>query len=404
MIALTPVIKKYAWGSHTAIQELCGEDSPTPYPIAEYWFGAHEAGSSLCSDGVRLDARIAENPRGELGHRVFTQHGPRLPFLVKLIAAERSLSLQAHPSKQEAVRGFAEEEALGISQTDPCRNYRDDNHKPETVVALSQFEALVGFRSPKDTVDFLEALAAPLMSPYKKRLCSKPNKHGIHEVYDSLISIDRSGLPATIAQVASSATSYLHTRGYQAPWAAEAATVRDLALQHPSDPGVLIALLLNRVSLQSGQAIFLGPGQLHAYLRGTAVEVMANSDNVLRGGLTTKHVDTRELERILNFAPSICPPESVTTIATGELTELQYYSRVDDFSLSRLEVPAGLERHEYRPDGPEILMSTSGTIGVHSFGAATTINPGEALWIPAWAERLELSAKTDATVFRTRAG
>lgn len=403
MIALIPAIKRYAWGPHTSIQQLCG-NPPTSYPIAEYWFGAHEAGGSLCADGATLDARIRSNPAEELGHQILAQNGPRLPFLVKLIAAERPLSLQAHPSKQEAARGFAEEEALRISRTAPHRNYRDTNHKPEMVIALSEFDALVGFRDPEGTVDFLDALAAPLMSPYRSLLSSRPNNHGIYEVYDSLTSRPSNDLQEIIAQVASRARSYIDTLGMKAHWAVEAATAHDLALRYPTDPGVLAALLLNRVSLERGQAIFLGAGQLHAYLRGTAVEVMANSDNVLRGGLTAKHVDARELKRILSYSPSRHPAESADAVTNGIITEKHYRSRVQDFSLSCLEMPGGLSGYKYSPKGPEILLSAAGSIEIRASGAPSTIGPGEAMWIPASTKHLRLSTKTDTTIYRTRTG
>ncbi|MBC7308257.1 MAG: mannose-6-phosphate isomerase, class I, partial [Dietzia sp.] len=297
MVALEPVVQAYAWGSRTALPELCGITSPAPHPVAEHWFGAHDSGSSRCSDGRGLDARIAADPERELGPRVLAEHGGGLPFLVKLLSAEQALSLQAHPSPEKAREGFAAEDARGIAVDAPDRNYRDVNHKPEILVALTEFHALVGFRPVERTVALLDALGVASLKPYRDMLAGQPDAEGLRAVFTTFVTMPHVVLAGVVPDLVTCAVSYLTDHGVEGPWSPVAATITELAERYPTDPGVLGALLLNRVVLQPGEAVYLGPGQLHAYLRGVGVEVMANSDNVLRGGLTPKHVDVPELMR-----------------------------------------------------------------------------------------------------------
>ena len=403
MVALEPVVQAYAWGSRTALPELCGTASPSPHPVAEHWFGAHDSGSSLCADGRALDARIADDPERELGARVLAEHGGGLPFLVKLLSAEQALSLQAHPSPEKAREGYAAEDARGIAVDAADRNYRDANHKPEILVALTEFHALVGFRPVERTIALLDAFDVDSLRPYRDMLAGQPDSEGLRAVFTTFVTMPHIVLADVVSDLVTRAVSYLTVNGVDAPWSPVATTVAELAERYPTDPGVLGVLLLNRVVLQPGQAVYLGPGQLHAYLRGVGVEVMANSDNVLRGGLTPKHVDVPELMRVLEFGPLADPTVDAVPADRGVPGEVDYPTPEPDFALSRIDLPAG-RPVTWRPDGPEVLLCTSGEVRVDEDGAGEVLRPGRAVWVPASTPRVCLQSLDGATVFRTRVG
>lgn len=404
MVSLSPVVQAYAWGSRTALPDLCGTASPAPHPVAEYWFGAHSSGSSLCSDGRSLDERIAADPQGELGDRVLNEHHGGLPFLVKLLSAEQALSLQAHPSPERAREGYEAEDSRGIALDAPDRNYRDPNHKPEVLVALTDFHALVGFRPVAGTVALLDALDVASLRPYRDMLDGQPDAEGIRAVFTTFITMPHGALEAVVSDLVTAAVEYLTVEGVDGRWAKEATTVVELAERYPTDPGVLGALLLNRVALQPGQAVYLGPGHMHAYLRGVGVEVMANSDNVLRGGLTPKHVDVPELMRVLDFEPLDDPTVSPAPVGQGIPGEVAFPTPAPDFHLTRIDLESRSVPVSYLPEGPEVLLCTSGTVQVAVNGSTEELGPGRAVWVPASTPTVTLSASDDATVFRTRVG
>ena len=211
------------------------------------------------------------------------RYGARLPFLLKLLAAEEPLSLQAHPSSEQAREGFARENRLGVPIDSAVRNYRDDSAKPELVVALDRFDALAGFRDPSATVELLEALEVPELRKYVDLLSGQPDSDGLRALFTTWITLPAGALSEVVDTVVAGCARYLHRD--RTEFASEAATIVELAQHYPGDPGVLGALLLNRVSLAPGEGLYLNAGNLHAYLGGLAVEIMANSDNVLRGGL-----------------------------------------------------------------------------------------------------------------------
>jgi mannose-6-phosphate isomerase len=372
--------------------------------VAEHWYGAHDSGSSVCDDGRSLDARIAADPVGELGEKVVAEHGGGLPFLVKLLSAEQALSLQAHPSPERAREGFAAEDARGIALDAADRNYRDANHKPEILVALTEFHALVGFRPVDRTVALLDALDVPALRPYRDMLDGQPDAEGVRAVFTTIVTMPHMALDTIIADLVTGAVDYLTAAGVGGQWSREATTVVELAERYPTDPGVLGALLLNRVALEPGQAVYLGPGQLHAYLRGVGVEVMANSDNVLRGGLTPKHVDVPELMRVLDFQPLADPTVRAVPADRGLPGETDYPTPEPDFALSRIDLGPGSAPVSYRPDGPEVLLCTSGRLRVDQGRSSETLGPGRAVWVPASTPRVTLTGADGATVFRTRVG
>lgn len=378
--------------------------SPAPHPVAEYWFGAHSSGSSLCADGRSLDARISADPEGELGSQVLADHGGGLPFLVKLLSAEEALSLQAHPSSERAAEGYTAEDARGIPLDAPDRNYRDSNHKPEVLVALTEFHALVGFRPVAGTVELMDALDSPSLRPYRDMLDGQPDSEGVRAVFTTFITMPHMALETVVSDLVTAAVGYLTVEGVDGRWAKEATTVVELAERYPIDPGVLGALLLNRVALEPGQAVYLGPGHMHAYLRGVGVEVMANSDNVLRGGLTPKYVDVPELMRVLDFTPLADPTVRPVPVENGLPGEVAYPTPAPDFALTRLVLEPSSTPVSYRPEGPEVLLCTEGEVQVTMDGAPEILRPGSAAWVPASTPVVELAASNRATVFRTRVG
>jgi mannose-6-phosphate isomerase len=364
-------VRPYAWGSTTAIPELLGRPA-TGQPQAELWLGAHPAAPSRLASGGTLLDRIDADPAGELSPAVVERFGPRLPFLLKVIAAVRPLSLQAHPGLEQARAGYAEEEARGVPADSPERNYPDANHKPELVCALTPFEALCGFRAIPDTLRLFGLLAerAPTLRTYVDALAARPDARGLREVVTGLLTVPADRRPRLVGAV----TAACRAGGPDsADFSAELATGAMLGEAHPGDPGVVIALLLNRVRLAPGEAMYLAAGNVHCYLSGTAVEVMANSDNVLRGGLTSKHVDVPELLRVVDVAAG--PPPLVAPVPVGP-GHLAYVPPVPDFRLDRYELGDPVQ---LAASGPRIALVLSGRVTV----AGLELDRGGSAWLPA---------------------
>jgi mannose-6-phosphate isomerase len=353
VVALDGVARDYAWGSPTAIQQLAGLD--TDGPIAELWFGAHPDDPSLVVEhGTTLDAVIDADPPVVLGRPVLDRFGPRLPYLLKLLAADKALSIQVHPTITQARAGFAREDAAGIPRTAPERNYRDPNHKPELLCALTPFDALCGFRPVPATLALLDRIDVPELA-FVADLLRGPDP--LRAAFTTLLTHPdpRPLVDALAARVA---------KFDEGPLYATRLATQDF----PGDVGAVLSLLLNYVRLEPGQAIYLAAGNVHAYLRGTGVEIMANSDNVLRCGLTPKHVDVPELLRITDFTELAEPRWP----GVGGRFDVD----VPDFSLTRLEVdePTGLD-----DPGPCIVLPTEGTVRV----GAVSLAPGHAAFVPA---------------------
>ncbi|MFI8423917.1 mannose-6-phosphate isomerase, class I [Streptomyces sp. NPDC085479] len=387
MDLLHNTVQPYDWGSRTLLPELMGMP-PTEAPQAELWMGAHPAAPSrVLRDGVPvpLDRLVAEDPERELGAVTVRRFGPRLPFLLKLLAAEAPLSVQVHPDLAQAQAGFARENALGVPLDAPERNYRDDQHKPEMIVALTPFRGLCGFRSSADTADLLDSLRVPELRPYIETLRVVPERQALAEVFRAFLR-PPAGLLDTVAQGLAAAAGEAPITAYD-----------HIARAHPGDPGTLSALMLRYVELSPGEALFLGAGVPHAYLAGLGVEIMASSDNVLRCGLTSKHVDAEELIRVVRFD---APPARVL-VPRKEGDEEAYPAPVDDFRLSRYGLRAGEPRRRVTLDAPQILLCTSGTTTVFSSGDSCVIDPGRAVYVPAGTE---VGLEGTGTVFRATTG
>ncbi|MEU6089298.1 mannose-6-phosphate isomerase, class I [Streptomyces sp. NPDC047085] len=378
MDRLDNTIRPYAWGSPTAIPHLLGVE-PTGEPQAEMWMGAHPGAPSRTARGTLVEV-IDADPERELGARAVAKFGPRLPFLLKILAAGAPLSLQVHPNLEQAKEGYEDEERRRIPIDAPHRNYKDANHKPELICALTEFDGLCGFRDPIQAAGLLDGLGVDSLKPYVDLLHAHPEDAALREVLTAVLTADPEEMAHTVAEATAACT---RLGGDYAPYA-------DLAHHYPGDPGVIAAMLLNHVRLQPGEALFLGAGIPHAYLSGLGVEIMANSDNVLRCGLTPKHVDVPELLRVVRFEagdPGVLRPE-----ASPDGEEV-YETPIDEFRLSRYVLPEGGTAHDLTLDTPQILLCTAGAVcvGEHE------LRPGQSVFVPA-GERAEVSGA--GTVFR----
>ncbi|MEV6500238.1 mannose-6-phosphate isomerase, class I [Streptomyces prunicolor] len=378
MDRLDNTVRPYAWGSLTAIPKLLGVE-PSGEPQAEMWMGAHPGAPSRTARGTLVEV-IEAAPEQELGEKAVAKFGPRLPFLLKILAAGAPLSLQVHPNLEQAKEGYADEERRGIPVDAPHRNYKDANHKPELICALTEFDGLCGFRDPLRAADLLAGLGVDSLKPYVDLLHAHPEEAALREVLTAILTADPEEMRHTVTAAATACT---RLGGDYAPYA-------DIAHHYPGDPGVIAAMLLNYVRLQPGEALFLGAGIPHAYLNGLGVEIMANSDNVLRCGLTPKHVDVPELLRIVNFEasdPGVLRPE-----ASPDGEEV-YETPIDEFRLSRYVLPEGTGTHDLTLDTPQILLCTAGAVKAGKFELA----PGQSVFVPA-GDRAEVSGA--GTVFR----
>lgn len=386
---LEGALRPYPWGSHTLIAQLRGEPSPSPQPQAELWFGAHPAAPATVN-GQGLDEAIAADPAAALGKRVTEAHGDQLPFLVKLLAAAAPLSIQAHPSLEQAQEGFARENTEGIALNSPNRNYKDPNHKPELIVALTEFRALAGFRPVPDTAAFFAELGSAELDRYAT-LLPTDGEGDLRALFTTLISLPHQPRVELIESVQRAAEELVDQHSAPA-WMVDAAEVYlELNRAYPGDVGVLAALLLNVLTLAPGEAAFLRAGQLHAYLSGLGVEVMANSDNVLRGGLTTKHVDVPELVKVLDFSTLENPRAEAAPSHGG----VEFQLPVDSFAV-RVHSLAHGETLVIDEDGPAIVLCTSGEVrGPDGF----VLSQGNAAWAPASEREVQLTAEGAAQVF-----
>jgi len=364
---ISNVPRDYAWGSTTLLAALEGREA-TGAPEAEVWFGDHPGDPADLRDGRTLD----------------TLTGGELPYLLKLLAAGAPLSIQVHPTREQAKEGHARESAL--ASDDPSRNYRDDNHKPELIVALSErFEALCGLRRLDETRALLGTLGdAPGVGRLRSLLAG-----GDDPLRDALRWALAEASPGELADVVA---------GVAATGSEELATVRAIAARSPEDPGVVVALLMNRVILSRGEAVFVRAGLLHAYVAGLGVEIMAASDNVLRGGLTPKHVDVPELLAVADTTPGEVP----VLRADPDAAVQGYPVPVPDFALRRVrvdgEVALGVR-------APAMVLATAGEVGVAgAAGAVVPVPVGSAVFADGAESRLVLSGVGEAFVAEPGAG
>jgi mannose-6-phosphate isomerase len=363
----------------TAIRELFNLE-PDGKNLAELWFGTHaSAPSYVTTDQGALSLRdlIARDARSMLGEDVVARFGPSLPYLVKVIAAETPLSLQVHPHIERARSGYAEEEAAGVPLDAPYRNFKDTNHKPELIYALTRFDALCGFRAPRRAAELFAGLDAPLAKELHGVLSAHPSVVGIKAAFTQLLAPASRPSADEVREVVLACAARL-IAGSPSPRADR--TVALLAESYPGDPGVVTSLLLNPVTLEPGDAMFVPAGGVHAYLHGLGIEIMASSDNVLRAGLTTKHVDVDELLRNVDYVAA--PPIRIAPEMFHGATKV-YYAPVDDFEMSVTSI-ADADAHPLPGRGPRILLCLDGqlTISKRSDGSLTLAR-GQSAFAPA---------------------
>jgi mannose-6-phosphate isomerase len=392
VFALDGAERDYAWGSTTVLPQLLGRE-PDGRPLAEIWYGAHPDGPAYVPAlGTTVDAVIANDPARVLGAATAERFGGQLPFLVKLLAAERPLSIQVHPDRARAAAGFAAEEARGVPRNAPGRNYRDANHKPELLCALSHFVALCGFRPVAQAIAVLDALppeAGAALRDVRADLAGAAEPPaGLRAAFTRLLALGAADARELTDRVVAACRPlvgrYAPANAFgDGPDGAARVVVR-CADAFPGDVGAVLSLLLNPVVLWPGQAVYLAPGTVHAYLHGTGVEVMANSDNVLRCGLTSKHVDVDELLEITDFTELADPRERGHAGPYGQ----QFHPPVPEFEVCQLDLDARREPGQDAGEGalglagrPAVLVCTAGTARVSARGAAVDLAPGRAAFV-----------------------
>lgn len=392
MQRLTNTVKDYPWGAPSGIPEILGT-VPDGRPAAELWVGAHPSAPS-CADGRRLDALIDEDPVRHLGQASVDRFGSRLPFLLKVLSARTALSIQSHPSRQEAIDGYAAEDAAGIPVDAPHRSYRDEWHKPELLYALGDFHALCGFRCPSAVLATLDRLAAALdatagqdpkapahresLAVWRAALQQGTPEEGLRDAV-ALVLGDASRFGALADACARAAADPSVPRVGEEHPSHEGSSVDPLDTlvqthaDFPHDPGALVALMLRRYLLRAGESLALDTGILHAYLEGMGVEIMASSDNVLRGGLTGKHIDVPELLRTVRF--DTAARRVRTCDGSAELR-----GATDDFALTVLRTAS--DRTVSRP-GALTALCTEGAFTVRAGAEELVLHRGQSLFIGA---------------------
>jgi len=383
-LVLENPVQNYAWGSRTAIAELLGRPSPDDQPEAELWIGAHPRAPSRVVDppGLgTLEDVIESDPVGHLGSEVCDRFGNQLPFLFKVLAAAEPLSIQAHPDRDQARRGWARENEEGIPLDAPRRNYRDLNHKPELLCALTPFTALKGFRPADELSALLDPIAGTELKREVGRLAREPGPVALRALFTRLMTLDDDEKAPLLSRTRERARK--PPRGDEA-WG----WVSRLLERYPEDIGALGPLYLNLVALAPGEALFLSAGELHAYLEGTALELMANSDNVLRGGLTPKHVDVPELLSVLAFD---APPLQVLRAEPTAANVQVYRTPAREFELELLATgetdgPVSLPEGE-----PSVLLGLDGELRLEVGERSLPLGRGRSVFVPASAPRATLA-------------
>lgn len=384
-------VQNYLWGSTSDIPQLLGTANPRNEPVAELWLGAHPKAPStvLREQGEQnLVELIRAEPDAVLGADTVKRFGPRLPFLLKVLAAEKALALQVHPTEAQAADGFERENALGIQLGDQQRNYVDRNHKPELICALGPFDCLVGFRSIKEIAAELRSMELQTIEQEIDGFTRWQNPDALQRLFESILSMERGRRQRLVREVVEKAMA---AEGGRYRWIVE------LDRQYPGDIGVLSPLLLNLLRLDPGQAVYLAPGTVHAYLGGMGIELMANSDNVARGGLSARHVDRLEFLRILRYNDRLVEPLNPVEAKRGLD---RYEVPASDFRLFRIRLERGLRYTAEQNRAVEILICTRGRakLRVDAHGADYGIQGGDSFLVPA--ESPAYTVEGEGTLFK----
>ena len=383
----------YAWGSKTFIPKLMGKPVPSEKPQAELWMGVHpKAPSQVLCDGkwMSLPAFIQKDPEAILGESIARNFSHKLPFLFKVLAAAKPLSIQVHPNRNQARAGFARENGMKIPLHEPNRNYRDENHKPEMICAVTPFWLLNGFRKMDDLIALTERIEAPALKGKARLLQGKHEAEGLKVFLTALMTMDQD----TKRQLVREVVDYL---GQDSATDTVLEWVLRLNQEHPGDIGVLSPLFMNIVHLEPGQAIYTPTGRLHAYLEGAGIELMANSDNVLRGGLTAKNMDIPELMKILDFSNN---EVDILRAEKCEKGEEIYHTPAKEFVLSLISVGAGSPFESPRKRSVEIMICIEGDAQIFDLGNGDVLSftKGTALIVPAAIEHYRIQG--EATLYK----
>jgi len=386
-------IQEYAWGSHTAIADLMGNQSPSTKPQAELWMGAHPKAPSLVKyddKWVSLLDLITQYPADILGKEIAAKFNNKLPYLFKVLAASKPLSIQAHPSIKQAKEGFERENRMGIPLDSPDRNYKDENHKPECICALTPFLALYGFRKISEIISLMEKICLKVLDKELNHLKRQPNSEGLKSFFHSLITISGQIKKQIIEHSVTNAQK-LSKDNLGFKW------MINFYREYPDDIGVFAPILLNLISLKPGQALFLPSGELHAYLEGLGIELMANSDNVLRGGLTKKHIDVPELLKVLSFEET---DVNILLSQKDKDCEGVYYSMAEEFVLTVISDEKNISYTSPEKRSVEIILCTDGKASIAdiSINENIALTKGTSVIIPSSVNKYRIEGK--ATLYK----
>lgn len=374
-------IQEYDWGSRDALTRLFGITNPERKPQAELWMGAHPNGCSQVEVAglmTSLSELIAGRGVVILGESTYARFG-RLPFLFKVLCAEKALSIQVHPSKAQAEAGFAREVAQGIAIDAPYRNYRDNNHKPELVFALTPYQAMNGFRDFAAILALFERVAAASLAPLVEVFATDQSEGGLARFFRALLTLEGESKETALAALRVCAARDRQDETFS--------LVLDLFTQYPGDVGLFAPLLLNVVTLQPGQAMYLDAGTPHAYVHGTGLEIMANSDNVLRAGLTPKYIDVAELLDCTRCLPK--PDDQILLSPRCDGAVQHFDVPVPDFTFS--VYPAG--EHQLTTASAEILFAIDDTVTLKQGEQSLRLEKGQSAFIPAATGSYQLLAE-----------
>ncbi|KYN89718.1 mannose-6-phosphate isomerase [Vibrio cidicii] len=376
-------IQNYDWGSRTAIQDLFGFANQAQQPQAEVWMGTHPNGCSMVKQGsthVSLSELIKQDPSAFLSQSTAKTFGD-LPFLFKILAADKALSIQVHPNKQDAELGYAKEREQGVPLSAFNRNYKDANHKPELVYALTEYQAMNGFRPFDEIIAQFRLCDIPEINGYLEQFERNPSQDGLCHFFVEILSMKE----------ARKLNAVDHLLSYAAMNQARPVCelILDLAEQYPNDVGLFAPLLLNVITLKPGEAMFLCARTPHAYIKGTGLEIMANSDNVLRAGLTPKHMDVEELVKCTDFVPK--PINTLLTQAEISGCEHHFPVPVQDFQFSVFQAP---KEQRVEMSSAEILMPIDADVTLLAqSGETLVLGKGQSAFIPAYVGTYRLSCE-----------
>jgi mannose-6-phosphate isomerase len=388
---LKGIIQHYAWGGTEYLPGLLSLDNREHKPFAEYWIGAHENGPAMLDGATALNDYLRERPEERLGPYTAGRFG-RLPYLLKILDVKDMLSIQVHPSKKAAELEFGEENARGIALSAPDRNYKDDNHKPELMVALSQFWLLHGFKQEEELMRILAG------TPELNFLTPVFSIGGYQLLYKTVMEMPQPEVEDVLQPLLDRILPLYHegglVRSEEHFWAARAALTYNQAGR--IDRGIFSIYFFNLLNLQPGEAIFQDAGLPHAYLEGQNVEIMANSDNVLRGGLTPKHVDVPELMKHIRFEATQ-PRILAGDRGAGHITV--YGTPAPDFELSRISLSAG-EAVTVKAHSAEVYIIMEGRLGVIEEGGAPFSRGRGECFAALYHGKFELKATADAVLYK----